>query len=417
MDVKRLLIAFCLFFLLSVCGLAFLVSKTNEIVEPPVIESEKENADEEVFESDLNRALSDANERKGLEKPEQDEELLVAPEIEDTEEISESDVCLVLSTVAHDIRIRIMDDESLISGNTWVADIVDSENNLTRAMDEDLDGLISVPNLSCGEYYVSLEPQSGYRVPSDPTRVMVRDIITYEAIPSISFEIKTEDEIDASKEDTGFLDETDEGINKDFIPEGIKGIDVSKWNKSIDWSLVKASGVEYAIIRCGYRGSSTGTLVEDPYWSENLHGAKENGLKVGVYFFSQAISEAEAIEEASACIALIGDEKIDYPVFLDVEGSGGRGDYIDNGTRTNVINAFCNTIKSAGIIPGVYANKNWFNTKINTSELSGITKWLAQYNVSAPTYEGEYDLWQYTSKGSVPGIEGNVDIDISYIDF
>ena len=124
---------------------------------------------------------------------------------------------------------------------------------------------------------------------------------------------------------------------------GVLGIDVSKWNGSIDWNAVKNSGISYVIIRCGYRGSSTGALIEDPKFRSNIQGAKAAGLKVGVYFFSQAVNEVEAVEEASMVINLVSGYGLNYPVFLDVESSGGRGDKIDAATRTAVCKAFCST--------------------------------------------------------------------------
>ena len=198
---------------------------------------------------------------------------------------------------------------------------------------------------------------------------------------------------------------------------GTLGIDVSKWNGSIDWNAVKNSGVSYVIIRCGYRGSSTGALIEDPKFASNIKGAKAAGLKVGVYFFSQAVNEVEAVEEASMALNLVSGYGLDYPIFLDVEASNGRGDAIDVGTRTAVCKAFCATIQNSGYKAGVYANTTWFTTKINAGSLTGYKIWLAQY-ASAPTYTAtKYDMWQYTSKGSVNGISGSVDMNISYLNY
>ena len=197
---------------------------------------------------------------------------------------------------------------------------------------------------------------------------------------------------------------------------GTMGIDVSKWNGNINWTAVKNSGVSFVIIRCGYRGSSTGALVEDPKFKTNIKGATDAGLKVGIYFFSQAITDVEAVEEASMTIDLIKKYKISYPVFLDVEDSGGRGDKIDSNTRTQVIEAYCQTLKNSGYTAGVYANKSWLNNKMNAGALSGYKIWLAQYNTEV-TYGGKYDMWQYSSKGSVNGISGNTDMNLSYLGY
>lgn len=194
------------------------------------------------------------------------------------------------------------------------------------------------------------------------------------------------------------------------------GIDVSKWNGNIDWNAVKNSGVSYVIIRCGYRGSTTGALIEDPKFKTNIKGAAAAGLKVGIYFFSQATNEVEAVEEASMTVSLIKNYSISYPVFLDVEASGGRGDKIDKNTRTKVIKAYCETIRNSGYSAGVYANKTWLTSYMNAGELSSYKIWLAQYS-SSVTYGGKYDLWQYTSKGKISGISGYTDLNLSYMGY
>ena len=197
---------------------------------------------------------------------------------------------------------------------------------------------------------------------------------------------------------------------------GAMGIDVSKWNGTIDWSAVKNSGVNYVIIRCGYRGSSAGSLIEDPKFTANIKGATNAGLKVGVYFFTQAVDEREAVEEASMVLNQVRNYKISYPIFLDVESSGGRADGIDKGTRTAVCRAFCETIQRDGYTAGIYANKTWLTSKIDTGSLGAYKIWLAQY-AAAPTYTGRYDLWQYRSTGNVSGISGNVDMNLSYLGY
>lgn len=198
---------------------------------------------------------------------------------------------------------------------------------------------------------------------------------------------------------------------------GVLGIDVSKWQGTIDWNAVKSSGISFVVIRCGYRGSSTGVLVKDPMFEANIKGATKAGLKVGLYFFSQAVNEKEAVEEASMAIALAKDYKISYPIFIDTEWtSGGRANGISKDTRTAVCKAFCETIKSAGYTPGVYACKSWYQDSLNVSSLNGYKIWLAQY-ASQPTYSSRYDMWQYSDKGKVNGISTNVDMNISYLGY
>lgn len=195
---------------------------------------------------------------------------------------------------------------------------------------------------------------------------------------------------------------------------GTMGIDVSKWNGSIDWNAVANAGVSYVIIRCGYRGSSTGALIEDPKFRSNISGAKAAGLKVGAYFFTQAVNEVEAVEEASMAINLCSAYGLNLPLFLDVESSGGRADGIGSEMRTSVVKAFCKTVQNSGYTAGVYANKTWFTSYMNVGQLTGYKIWLAQY-AAAPTYTASrYDYWQYSSKGSIPGISGKVDLNIKY---
>lgn len=198
--------------------------------------------------------------------------------------------------------------------------------------------------------------------------------------------------------------------------DGVFGIDVSKWNGNIDWNAVKNSGVSYVIIRCGFRGSTQGALIEDAMFRKNIEGAQAAGLKVGVYFYTQAVNEVEAVEEASMVLALVQKYRISYPIFIDTEASGGRADRISKETRTAVCRAFCETIRNAGYTPGIYASKSWFMDKLNTSSLSSYKLWLAQY-ATKPTYTGRYDLWQYSDKGTISGISGKVDVNYSYLGY
>lgn len=193
------------------------------------------------------------------------------------------------------------------------------------------------------------------------------------------------------------------------------GIDVSKWQGKIDWEKVANAeiGIDFAIIRCGYRGISSGSLIEDKYFKQNIEGATKNGIKVGVYFYSQAITKAEAIEEASMALELVKGYNLQLPIYIDTEGSGGRGDEISKAERTEILKTFCEVIKNAGYKPGVYSGAYWFKNHVNASEVEQYHIWVAQYNKEL-SYKGRYDIWQYTSSGKVPGINGNVDMDIAY---
>ena len=332
-----------------------------------------------------------------------------------------SRLSLVVTSVEKDLRIQVVDAQGeLVTGQSFFVEL----EGLGEYKDLDKDGVIYIGGLAAGEYYVELLPIEGYRVPVNETRVRVKDKVEYVAIDDISLLIMTEDDIDAEAEDTGEADALADADRTEIqklqksTANSRVGIDVSKWNGEIDWDKVRNSGVEFAIVRAGYRGSVTGALVEDPYFAANMKGAAASKMPVGVYFFTQAVNEVEAVEEASMAVGLIKGYNISYPVFLDVESSnGGRGDGINAATRTAVCKAFCQTVQNSGYKAGIYANKTWFNTHIETPSLTGYKIWLAQY-AAAPSYNRtKYDMWQYSSKGRISGISTDVDMNISYMGY
>lgn len=333
---------------------------------------------------------------------------------------------VLASSVERDIRVKIVDDHGdVVSGEQFSVEVADTG----VYVDEDRDGVILISDIKPGEYKVFLNEQPGFDVPASPVNVRVKSIVAYTVIDDIDFFVHAESEVDILKEDTKEkkIDSEDEDDSQytallevdedDERENAVKlGIDVSKWNGEIDWEIVKAEGVDFAIIRCGYRGSSSGWLIEDPFFYKNLTGAKKAGVKVGLYFFTQATNAVEAVEEASMVVSLLGDTKIDYPVFIDIEGAGGNGraDNLDAAARTAVANAFCRTIRNAGLDAGVYSSRYWYYNNLNADELDTLKIWLAEYR-DTPLYTGRYDMWQYTSSGSVAGIEGRVDLNVSYL--
>ena len=195
----------------------------------------------------------------------------------------------------------------------------------------------------------------------------------------------------------------------------VKGVDVSKYQGNIDWNQVKASGIEFAIIRVGYRGYGTGVLVEDSTFRQNIKGATAAGLKVGLYFYSQAINETEAVEEASMVISLCQGYNISYPIYFDTEkvaGDTGRADNISRAQRTANAVAFCETIRNSGYKAGVYSYASWFYNQLNMASLSPYSIWIAQYRDEL-SFDYNYDIWQYSSTGSVPGIPKPTDMNVS----
>ncbi len=194
------------------------------------------------------------------------------------------------------------------------------------------------------------------------------------------------------------------------------GIDVSHHQGKIDWAQVKASGVEFAIIRAGYRGQTSGGIYEDAYFKTNMNGAIANGIKVGVYFYSTAINETEALEEAAWVVKKIAPYSVTYPVVYDFEDfNSKRCVNVGGAEATKNANTFLNYVKANGYEPMMYANKNDITNRMSRSSFS-CKFWLAHYT-SQTDYTGNVNMWQYTSKGTVPGISGWVDMNIAYFNY
>ncbi|MGN0294343.1 MAG: GH25 family lysozyme [Lachnospiraceae bacterium] len=203
-------------------------------------------------------------------------------------------------------------------------------------------------------------------------------------------------------------------------------IDVSKWNETIDWKKVLQDGVDSVIIRCANRQyGSGGALDDDPYFTKNIEGALKAGLKAGVYIFSQAITNEEAVEEANKCLTLCKQylDRLDLPIVMDVEYAGTDGTSgrlykanLSKAKQTEICKAFCDTIKAAGYQAMVYGNKSMLTDEMYPSQLTdaGYQVWLARYNTSAGYSASPYILWQYSENGNVSGISGKVDVNFLY---
>lgn len=210
-------------------------------------------------------------------------------------------------------------------------------------------------------------------------------------------------------------------FNADGVLENGKtfGVDVSKYQKNINWNQIKKAGVSFVIVRIGYRGyGASGTLVLDPMFEEHFTNVKNAGLKVGVYFFSQATTEEEAKEEAFACAYVLNGRKLDYPIFFDTEASGasngsGRADGLGMEDRTKCAIAFCEEVKAQGYKPGVYASTLWYRKRVNLNSLKKYTIWNAHYGVASSPIDCA--LWQGTCTARLPGYKGDLDVNISYI--
>ncbi len=196
---------------------------------------------------------------------------------------------------------------------------------------------------------------------------------------------------------------------------GITGIDVSEFQGEIDWEAVKNDGIDFVMIRLGYSGSETGKIMPDARFAENIKGARKAGLKVGVYFFSQAITPEEAIEEARYVISHIRGKGVRFPIAFDMEPIDGteRTANLTDEEKTAIADAFCQVIKRNGHQPVIYGNPRWFRLHIDRSYLSQYDTWLAHY-VDKTGYRKNFVMWQYTDSGVVAGIDGYVDMNIFF---
>lgn len=217
-------------------------------------------------------------------------------------------------------------------------------------------------------------------------------------------------------------EESGEKTELTYVEDGVTvktGIDVSKFQGDINWSKVKKDGIEFAFIRCGYRGYETGKIVEDEKFEDNIKGCNEVGLDAGVYFFTEAISEAEGIEEAEYVLNLLEEYEVSVqlPIVVDLEQSANvsksRTTNISQEDRTKIIIAFCERIKEAGYEPMIYGNLKSHMRMTDIHELEGYKKWFAYYRTPL-RYPYKFDIWQYTAAGSVDGIKGDVDMNIAF---
>ena len=191
------------------------------------------------------------------------------------------------------------------------------------------------------------------------------------------------------------------------------GVDVSAHQGDIDWAAVKKSGIEFAVIRLGYRGYGSGKLVEDEYAKKNLREAKAAGLKIGAYFFSQALDIQETDEEIQFMLNMLADVDLDMPLVLDWEipAEDARTKNMDARTLTDIQLHFCGQMEKMGFQPMIYFNWHQSENLYCLSELEEYPFWLALYQ-DRMTYPWKVEMWQWTSSGKVPGIQGNVDINV-----
>ena len=215
-------------------------------------------------------------------------------------------------------------------------------------------------------------------------------------------------------------------FNANGAKASLFGADFSKHQGTIDWASVKQSGVEFVILRAAVRGyGSSGNLMTDPQIAANIEGALSQNIDVGIYVFSQAVTTEEAVEEAERALDIIKGYDIKLPIYFDSEYSGapnrtGRADGLTKAERTSLAIAFCETVRNAGYKPGVYASKSFFYNNLGYAAFQsrGYEIWLAHYISSVTDFKYPYNIWQYTSKGSIGGVQSEyADLDIAYYDY
>lgn len=226
---------------------------------------------------------------------------------------------------------------------------------------------------------------------------------------------------------TFYFDKNGEKVTGEQVIKGIRclfdengvllersGVDVSSRNGDIDWERVRNTGIDFALIRCGYRGASGGMLVSDSRCEENIEGAKTAGMEVGIYFYSQAVTEKEALQEADFLVSMAGKYGITSPLILSLGNTraySGRAEGLSMTDRTAYVKVFCDAVQKAGYTPAIYGNGSWLAQSLDVSVWENCSLWLAQYNPNV-TYAGVYDIWQYTAKGTVDGINGTVGLNM-----
>lgn len=197
------------------------------------------------------------------------------------------------------------------------------------------------------------------------------------------------------------------------------GVDISRYQKEVDFEALKSDGIEFVMIRVGARGYKTGEIQLDEYFEENIRKASEAGLDIGLYFFSQAVTQEEAVEEAQLVLDNIKEYEILYPIAYDmefIENDTARVETLTRDERTEIAAAFLNHINGAGYTPMLYGDTEWLVKRIDVAKFNASCIWLAE-EADIPKYPYRYEMWQYTTQGQVRGINGFVDLNISFVDY
>lgn len=343
-----------------------------------------------------------------------------------TARLLEEMVTLTVETesVQKDLYVTVLDYQGKpMEGIEFEVILSQGEKQVETLVDGDKDGKMVAEKLPAGEYKLSLSKVEGYITPDTSIRVTVKDKLEYSVIDSMALNVVEQTDSEKSIDDLMVVsakESAEKNHTKTFGSDerNLYGIDILNAYGEVDFKSVYDSGIRFVMARAGYRGAISGDLVIDEAFSEYAKTALRNGLDVGAYFFSQAVNEREAVEEASVLVNLLKEEEIHltYPVIIRVDQAGGlgRADALDEATRTKIVKAFCETVKNAGYEAGFYASSNWLTTNLDVEKLKDYTIWMAEHKRMPSEKDYYYDLWQYTSLGKVPGVNGEVALNLSF---
>lgn len=327
---------------------------------------------------------------------------------------------LTASSFERDMDIVVCDGDSNVVTGVQFAISVTYPDGDTVEYRTQTDGRCYIVELSPGEYSVSMTGGDGYA--AAPVKCIVNDTAVYAPVQDESSggwkaeNGRTYYYGSDGRKETGL--KKIGGKLYYFNERGEKartlGIDVSCFNGRINWNAVKAQGIEFVIIRVGGRGWSSGRVYEDTFLREYLAGARKAGLETGVYFYSTAVSAAEAVHEAGTVLEKLKGMQLEYPVYIDMEFSGdyphGRADLLSVSERVGIADAFCRTVMRGGYAAGIYTSEYYMTYCMNYHSVSQYSYWLANYSSGAmPAFSGRYDIWQFTNSGQLAGICGTVD--------
>ncbi|MDR0963713.1 MAG: hypothetical protein LBM60_03755 [Clostridium sp.] len=329
--------------------------------------------------------------------------------------------------LGRELRVQVWDSsQARVAGKDFTLHVTGLDDNLSEPVlytDEDCDGYWVIEDLLPGNYDIRLEPIDDYIVASESISVTIADAVSYEPMDESWITVRDESESDAANEDrqrataTNKKDDSDKTLQTGR--DALVGVDLSSRSGELDFQKLADQGVEFVILRAGYRGSTNAELIQDAAFTSNLRQAQKAGLYVGISFGSQAINEAEAVEEASAVLAILDYQSVRFPIFIDVEqmmADEARAVNLSQEERTSVVKAFCETIEFAGYKVGVYASAQGLQSDVEAQSLADYHLWLAEYK-KVPTYDGYYDIWQYTSNGSLEGIDETLHFNLCYVSY